>query len=329
MLNRFVSIMVVSFLETVRQPIYGVLLLATALMLMANVSLSAYTLDNDDMLLMDLGLSTLLLSGLFLASFSATSVLSREIENKTVLTVISKPVSRRAFFLAKSFGLAGALVLAHYLSTLVFLLAQRHGVMQTTRTPWDMPVLVFGFGSLFISLIVAAFVNYFYGKDFPLTVLLLVTPLLTLATVMVGFFGKEWEVIPFLSKFPGGQVILASLLVLLFNLILAALATAVSTRLGQLMTLVTCVGFVVLAVVSDYAFGQRADFTTVGGTVAGAAYHFVPNLGPFWIIDGLMAKSSRATVTGGYMLYAAAYAGLLVIGLLAAGIAMFERREVG
>ena len=116
MFQRYCAIAAVSFIETVRQPVFGVLLVTTVLMLILNVSLGAFTLKDDDKLLLELGLSTLLLSGLFLASFSATGVLSREIENKTVLTVIAKPVSRPLFLLGKFTGRCTAPFLAQYLS---------------------------------------------------------------------------------------------------------------------------------------------------------------------------------------------------------------------
>ena len=114
MVQRFLALANNTFVETVRQPIYAVLLLATAAMLVLNVSLAGFTLEDDDKLLLDLGLSTLMLSGLFLSAFSATGVLTREIENKTVLTVISKPVGRPLFILGKFAGLLAALLLAFY-----------------------------------------------------------------------------------------------------------------------------------------------------------------------------------------------------------------------
>ena len=88
MFQRFYALALNCFVETIRQPIYGVIMLVTAILMVLNVSLAAFTLENDDKLLIDLGLSTLLLSGLFLSAFSAAGVLSREIENKTVLTVM-------------------------------------------------------------------------------------------------------------------------------------------------------------------------------------------------------------------------------------------------
>ena len=115
MVGKLLAISINTFLETIRQPIFGVVLATTLLLMMLNVSLAAYTLDDDDKLLTELGLSTLLLSGLFLASFSATSVLTREVEVKTVLTVISKPVSRWLFILGKYLGLLAGLALAFYI----------------------------------------------------------------------------------------------------------------------------------------------------------------------------------------------------------------------
>ena len=77
MLQRLYSVAMNAFVETIRQPIYGVILLGTTILLILNVSLAAFTFEDDDKLLLDLGLSTLLLSGLFVAAFSAAGILSR------------------------------------------------------------------------------------------------------------------------------------------------------------------------------------------------------------------------------------------------------------
>jgi len=325
MLQRFYAIATNTFIETVRQPIYGVILLATAALLVLNVSLSAFTLSDDDKLLLDVGLSTLLLSGLFLSAFSATGILSREIDNKTVLTVISKPISRPVFILGKFSGLAGALLLAYYLCFLVFILAQRHGVMQRSSDPWDAPVLVLGGGSLCVALVASAFCNYFYGRDFPTTMLAILTPLLTFAVVLVGKFDEHWKLIPFASNFAGGQVIIAAYLVLLIVLITAAEALAASTRFGQLMTLMICVCVLGLGITSDYAFGQYEAMSSS----AAVAYRVVPNVGPFWVIDGLTSGSERTTVTPTYIAYVTAYAALLTTGILALAVLLFQKREIG
>lgn len=325
MFQRFYTIALTTFVETIRQPIFGVILLATALLLVLNVSLAAFTLDDDNKLLLDLGLSTLLLSGLFLSGFSAAGVLSREIENKTVLTVISKPVSRPVFILAKFTGLMAALVIAYYLSTLVFILTVRHGVLQNTSDPWDAPVLTFGFGSLALAVITAAAANFLYGKDFTTTTISLAAPLLTLSVVLIGKLDEHWDVIPFGSNYVGGQVLIAAYLVLLVVMITAAVALAASTRFGQLLTLVTCVGVLALGIISDYAFGQHAH----ASFLAAAGYYTVPNFGMFWVIDALHAATEKTVVTWNYVGYVSAYAVLVTTAALGIAIVAFQKREVG
>lgn len=103
-----------AFLEAIRQPVFIVLVLVGLLAMVCNVNLAAFTMGEDEKLLVDLGLSTLLIVGLLLAAFTASSVLSREIENKTVLTVVSKPVTRAAVIVGKYLGVAGALAVGYY-----------------------------------------------------------------------------------------------------------------------------------------------------------------------------------------------------------------------
>ena len=325
MFQRLYTIAANTLVETIRQPIYGVILSVTALLMILNVSLAGFTLEDDDKLLLDLGLSTLLLSGLFLAVFSASGVLSREIENKTVLTVISKPISRPVFVVGKYLGLLGALLIAFYLGMLVFILSVRHGVLQSSTDPWDAPVLVFGFGSLVLAILVGGFRNFFYGRDFPTTVIAVLTPLLTASVLMIGKFDEHWDVIPFGSNYVGGQIIIAACLVMLILMITTAVALAASTRFGQMATLVICTGVLGLGVISDYAFGQYEE-TSIFAFIA---YRVVPNIGPFWIIDGLHAGTAKTIVPFSYVGYVTCYALLLTTGIICIAVAAFQRREVG
>jgi ABC-type transport system involved in multi-copper enzyme maturation permease subunit len=262
---------------------------------------------------------------LFLSAFSAAGVLSREIENKTVLTVISKPVSRPIFILGKFTGLAAALTVAFYLSFLVFAFALRHGVMKNTSDPWDAPVLVFGFGSLVVAFVGAGFCNYFYGTHFSTTVVAFIAPLLTLGLALLTKLDERFQLIDFGTNFVGGQVFVAGFLVYLAVILTAAVALAASTRVGQMMTLLICTAVVGIGIVSDYAFGQHAHSSWISATL----YRIVPNINPFWVVEGLQANSEQTTVTGEYLGYVSLYAALLVSALIALAIALFQKREVG
>ncbi|MCJ7543888.1 MAG: hypothetical protein MUP47_04875, partial [Phycisphaerae bacterium] len=131
---RFLSIAANTFTQTVRQPITAVLIAVTFGVLVASVPLAGWTMDTGGQhhasaqkMLLDLGVSTLLVAGLLLAAFIASSALAREIADRTAMTVISKPVSRPVFLLGKFAGLLAGLAIAFYLATLVFVLTIRHG----------------------------------------------------------------------------------------------------------------------------------------------------------------------------------------------------------
>ncbi|NLW85431.1 MAG: ABC transporter permease subunit, partial [Planctomycetes bacterium] len=152
-----------TFLQTIRQPIYGILILVTFTILVLAVPLAGWTMgesggdyhDTDQKMLENLGLSTLLVGGLFIAAFSASSVLAREIEDHTALTVISKPISRPVFVLGKFSGVAAAVALAYYLCSLVFLMTIRHRVMPAASDPYDIPVIVLGVSAFVLAIVVA------------------------------------------------------------------------------------------------------------------------------------------------------------------------------
>jgi ABC-type transport system involved in multi-copper enzyme maturation permease subunit len=322
MLNRLYGIAANTFLETIRQPIYGVVLLLTALLMVLNVGLAAYTLEDDDKVLLDLGLSTLLLSGMFLAAFSAAGVLSREIENKTALTVISKPVSRPVFFLGKFLGLAGAMGVAMYLNFLVFVLIVRHGVLQTSTTPWDLPAIVFGTGGLLAALAIAGYLNYVHGREFMSIAVGLAVPLLTVGVLLMGFFDRTWKLQKYSIGVIDKQVGVAAFLVLLAVLVLAAVALTASTRLKQGMTLLVCMLVLAVGSISDYVVGQYA----AKSAVLAAIYRIIPNFSVLYVSDPI---TDQVRVPLGYVMQAGAYALLVMSGILMLGVALFQRREVG
>lgn len=322
MIRKLFAIAANTFVETVRQPVYGVVLGATLLLLVLNVGLAGNTLSDDDKLLTELGLSTLLLSGLFLASFSATSVLSREIDNRTVLTVISKPVSRTTLILGKYLGLVGALTLSFYLCFLGFLFSMQHRVMQTSAMDWHMPVLTFGLGGALVTCIIAGIRNYVSGKEFISTALWVGTPLLTLGEIACVFLGRSWEFQHASEGLPPPAVFLAIFLIYCALMVLAAIALAASTRLGQVLTLAICLGVLTCGLVTDYLLSEAAEKSAL----ADVLYRVVPNFNFFWIVD---AVNNAQPIPLIYPIFATLYAGLLSGAALLLGIALFQRREVG
>src|SRR5207253_683635 len=117
------------------------------------------------------------------------AVVSREIENKTVLTVVSKPVTRPALILGKYVGVAGAIMLALVPMLLFLLMGIRHGVMSTAADDPDQPVILFSALAIGGALLVAVWCNYFYGSNFSQTFLVILAPAMVVAYAAVLLVG--------------------------------------------------------------------------------------------------------------------------------------------
>ena len=110
-------------MELIRQPIF-LLLMTGSVLFEIFLAVPYYFAFGDEMKLVKTSaLAVMLLSGLFGAVLSASSSLAREIRSGTALAVLSKPVGRAQFFLAKFAGLAAALALLAYVNMVGVMLA--------------------------------------------------------------------------------------------------------------------------------------------------------------------------------------------------------------
>lgn len=66
--------------------------------------------------LLDFGLSAISLLGVILALFLGVTVIGKEIEQRTIYTILSKPVNRTQYVLGKFLGAAATMVLVHALN---------------------------------------------------------------------------------------------------------------------------------------------------------------------------------------------------------------------
>ncbi len=87
------------------QPLYLLLLALGAFGILLFGIFPFYTLGDDIRLLKDSAVTLIMIMGMLLAVWSAGTSVSDEIEGRTALTVLSKPVSRRSFVLGKYTGI--------------------------------------------------------------------------------------------------------------------------------------------------------------------------------------------------------------------------------
>ncbi len=254
-----------TFLESVRQPIYFILTAIAGLAILFTFWTAAFSMDysssaevsSDDKVALDICLATVFVCATLMAAFLATAVISKEIDRKTVLTVVSKPVGRPTVVIGKYLGVAGAILIATITMLIFVQMGVRHKVMSTTADDLDGPVLIFTFGAVLLSVMAGVWCNFFYGWSFTQTCTLLLCPLMVGAWVLVLMLGKRWGIQPIWTDFKP-EITKASVCLLFAVLVLTSVATACSARLGQVMTLMVCAGVFMLGLMSNHFIGSRA-----------------------------------------------------------------------
>jgi hypothetical protein len=254
-----------TFLESVRQPIYFILTAICGLAVLFTYWTAAFSMDYsssaevsaDNKVALDIALATVFVCATLLSAFLATAVISKEIDRKTVLTVVSKPVARPTVVVGKYLGVTGAIMIAVTSMLLFVLLGVRHEVMSTAADDLDAPVITFTILAVFGACAIGAWCNFFYGWSFTQAATLLLCPFLALAFVGVLMIGKKWSLQPISHDFKP-EVTKAAFCLLAAVLVLTSIATATSARLGQVMTLMICAGVFVLGLMSNHFIGAHA-----------------------------------------------------------------------
>ncbi len=97
-----------SFREGLRQPMFWLLMLAATMMMLVAPFIPYFTFGEDIKMVKELCYAFAMLFPALLGVVVASISVHDEIEGRTAVTVMSKPVSRRQFLLGKFFGIAGA-----------------------------------------------------------------------------------------------------------------------------------------------------------------------------------------------------------------------------
>jgi hypothetical protein len=319
-MRQFFTIAVNAFMELVRQPVF-LLLMTGSVMFEIFLAVPYYFAFGDEPKLVENSvLALMLLSGLFGAVLSASSSLAREIRSGTALAVLSKPVGRVEFLLAKFAGLAAALTILTYVNMIGVLLASRMAFDAYGKT--DLPAIGIFAGGIAAAYALAGFGNFFLRRTFVSDAVLAMVVFTTLAAFLIFQFTSQMESLGTVARV-NWNLLPAGLLILFALWILAAIALACSTRLDTIATMAICSAFFLLGLMSDYFFGRAAEH---GSWLGSMLYSVIPNWQIFWLADAI--DSGRSTFHWGYVGKALAYAVFYAGAALAAGAALFEEREL-
>jgi ABC-type transport system involved in multi-copper enzyme maturation permease subunit len=241
---------------------FGVLLVC------ASYLISQMTAGQDVKIIKDLGLAALSLLGLAIAVFIGIGLVAKEVERRSIYTLLSKPVTREQFLLGKYFGLVMTLAV-----NIAAMCVAYYGVLayQELTTPaavkagWPAPAadprlliaVVLIFAELMLVTAVAIFFSTFSGP--------LMAILFTLGLWVAGHFNADLRQFEAVVDAPMAVYVARVLYYLLPNLapfnVKAEIVHAVPVTASHvLLTLAYAAVYISALLVGAMAIFRRKDF---------------------------------------------------------------------
>src|SRR5436189_3877367 len=137
---RIVYIAANTFREAVRDRVLYNLIAFALLVTGAAVLVGQISIAIERLVVINLGLTAVSLFGIIIAIFIGIGLVSKEIEKRTLYTVLSRPVRRWEFIAGKFLGLAGTLVVNTFFMAVGFFAALLYVVHHFTAS--DLSLLV-------------------------------------------------------------------------------------------------------------------------------------------------------------------------------------------
>jgi ABC-type transport system involved in multi-copper enzyme maturation permease subunit len=325
MLKSFRRILAVGMLtaaEGLRQPAFFILLAAAAAMTAFSPRFAAFHLNESAKMVVDLGLSTAVGCSSLLALLTASTTVSDEIEGRTALTMLAKPLRREEFILGKFLGVACVTSAFCLLMVPVLLATLRSQQFDKTSDPHFADavrgaVIVFlclaglGMGARLLYNRGPGGVSSFWAAYAVATVALILY-------LLPG--AARWDF----------RIVLGLFFTALHGCVIAAFAVALATRFTLVQAAIGTAAFFLLGHASGVVLAPFRDAQQQLTTIGLAVRAILPDLDQFNITDALAtAYIDKPTpipldVAGG----SALYAGLYACALLALAAAMFANREL-
>ena len=197
------------FREVIRDRILYIIGFYALLMVVVMQLLPQIAASTEDKIFLDFGLAAMNVLGLIVAVFVGTGLVSKEIEKRTVLSLIAKPISRAEFIIAKHVGLSSVLALLVTVMTVIYLaLLQFQGITYSLGSILLAAVFLF----LQLSLITA------FALALGVFTSSVLATLLTFGVYLMGNFSQDLVNIGRISKNPGFERVTQTLYLILPDL---------------------------------------------------------------------------------------------------------------
>lgn len=197
------------FREVIRDRILYIIGFYALLMVVVMQLLPQIAATTEDKIFLDFGLAAMSILGLIVAVFVGTALVSKEIEKRTVLVLIAKPISRAEFIVAKHLGLSSVLALLVASMTIIYL-----ALLQFQGITYPLGSILLAAFYLFLQLSLITAVALALGV-FTSSVL---ATLLTFAVYLMGNFSQDLVNLGRISKNPGFERLTQGLYLILPDL---------------------------------------------------------------------------------------------------------------
>ena len=163
----------------------------------------------DDKIFLDFGLAAMSVLGLIVAIFVGTGLVNKEIEKRTVLVLIAKPISHSEFITGKHLGLSAVLAALITAMTVIYLL-----LLQSSQIDYPLGSILLAAVYLFLQLCLITAIAITLGV---FTSSLLAT-MLSFGVYLMGNLSQDLVAFGRLSKNPGLESLTRNLYLVLPDL---------------------------------------------------------------------------------------------------------------
>lgn len=170
------------FKEVIRDRVLYLVGLFAVLMFAAAALLPEVAANAQDKIILDVGLAGIHLLALVVTVFVGTGLINKEIEKRTVLVLISKPVSRLEFVVGKHLGLSAVLAVLIFGLTAIYI-----AVLLLNQIEFNWLSLLLAIFYTFIEMVLLTAVALLFGV---FTSSLLAT-LLTIGVYLMGHLSQD------------------------------------------------------------------------------------------------------------------------------------------
>lgn len=303
-----------TFRECLREPIFFILLCSAILLIGIFPQLALYVFREQVKLVVDSSMATTLMFGLITAVLSASNTISREIKNGTVLVLLSKPVARWSFILAKLTGILVVLTVFVLICNAASLISIR--VSSNDQFRLDFITFYVYLGLLMIATMWGVFRNFYSRKSFSSSstfALLIILPCFVLILPFIPLGGK---ILPFPME------VVPALILLFFAVwAMGSITVMLSVRLDMVANLCVSSLLFLSGLLSDYFLGGSEGTFTFSALL----YALIPNWQFFWLADAL---SSNTQIPWSYVGWSAVYIVFYMLLCSIIAITLFNDREV-